>query len=92
MDKKEFRMLIKHCFLMAKNTVKAKQWIDKRYGDSPPGKSTIINWYAEFKCGHANIDDAEHSGRSKSIVVPEKMLKGKKFGSNEEVIAEEGLF
>ena len=37
MDKKEFRVLIKHCFLMAKNTVESKQWLDERYGDSAPG-------------------------------------------------------
>ena len=42
MDKKEFQVLIKHCFLMEKNTVEPKQWLDKRYKDSAPGKSTII--------------------------------------------------
>ena len=49
METKEIRVLIKHCFLMRKNTVEAKQWLDKPYGDSTPGKSIIINWYAEFK-------------------------------------------
>ena len=42
-------MLIKHCFLMGKYTVEIKQWPNKHYGDSVPGKSTIIDWYAEFK-------------------------------------------
>ena len=56
MDKNEFRVLIKHCFLVGKNTVRAKQWLDKRYGDSAPGKSTIIDWYAEFKRGRTNTD------------------------------------
>ena len=44
MDKQEFRVLIKHCFLMGKNTVEEKQWLDKRYGDSAPEKTTIIDW------------------------------------------------
>ena len=48
-DKIEFRVIIKHCFLMVRNTVEAKQWLYKRYGDSAPRKSTIINWYTEFK-------------------------------------------
>ena len=39
---------------MRKNTVGDEQWLDKRYGDSAPGKSTIIDWYAEFKGGRAN--------------------------------------
>lgn len=58
MDKKQLCVLIKHCFLMGKNTIEAKQWLDKHYGDSAPGKSTIIDWYAEFKRGRTNTDDA----------------------------------
>ena len=60
---------------MEKNTVEAKQWLDKRYGDSAPGKSTIIDWYAEFKRGRTNADDAERSGRPKLAVVPENITK-----------------
>ena len=41
MDKKEFHVLIKHCFLLKKNTVEAKAWLDKHYLDSAPGKSTV---------------------------------------------------
>lgn len=59
---------------MGKNTVEAKQWLDKHYGYSAPGKSTIIDWYAEFKRGHTNIDDAERFGRPKSAVVPENII------------------
>ena len=56
---------------MGKNTIEAKQWLDKRYGDFAPGKLTIIDWYTEFKRGCTNTDDVEHSGRPKSAVVPE---------------------
>ena len=68
-------MLIKHSFLMGKNTVEAKQWLDKRYGDTAPGKSTIIDWYAELKRGRTNTDDAERSDRPKSAVVPKNITK-----------------
>ena len=60
---------------MGKNTVKEMQRLYKRYGDSAPGQSTIIEWYAEFKCGCTNIDDAERSGRLKSAVVPRNITK-----------------
>ena len=60
---------------MGKNTVEAKQWLYKRYGDSAPGKSTIIDWYAEFKCGRTNTNNIERSGRPKSAVVPENITK-----------------
>ena len=36
--KKEFRVLIKHPFLIGKNIIEAKQWLDERYGNSAPGK------------------------------------------------------
>ena len=57
---------------MGKNTVEAKEWLDKHYGDSAPGKSTIIDWYAEFKRS-CRTDDTERSGRPKSAVVPENI-------------------
>ena len=79
MDKKEFRVLIKHCFLMRKNAIEAKQWFDKRYGDSASGKSTIIDWYAEFQHGHTNTDDAERSGRPKSALIPVNITKVQKI-------------
>ena len=60
---------------MGKNTVQAKQWLDKRYGDFAPGKSTIIDCYAEFKRGRTNTDDAGRSGHPKSAVVPENITK-----------------
>ena len=66
---------MKHWFLMGKNTAESKQWLDKRYGDSAPEKSTIIEWYAEFKSGRTYTDDAERSGRPKSAVAPENITK-----------------
>ena len=75
MDEKKFPVLNKHCFLMGKNTVEARQWLDKCYGDSSPGKSRIIDWHAEFKRGRTNTNDAERSGRPKSAIVPENMTK-----------------
>ena len=60
---------------MRKNTVESKQWLEERYRDSAPEKSTIIDWYAEFKRGPTNTDDAERSGRPKSSVFPENITK-----------------
>ena len=64
---------------MGKNTVEAKQWLDKRYGESALKKSTVIDWYAKFKRGRANTDDAERSSRLKSAVVPENIIKAYKI-------------
>ncbi|KYN07571.1 hypothetical protein ALC62_01391 [Cyphomyrmex costatus] len=69
MEKSEFRVLIKNCFLMGKNTVQAKQWLDMCYSDSAPLETTVKRWYADFKRGRKNANDAERSGRSNSTKV-----------------------
>jgi hypothetical protein len=51
MDKKEFRVLMKHCFLAKENTVEAKILIDKHYSDSAPVKSFIEKWFSKFRLG-----------------------------------------
>ena len=78
MDKREFRVLIKNYFLIGKKNVKVKRKLDKRYGDSAPGKSTIIDWHDKFKRDRTNTDDAERSGRPKSAVIPENITKVQK--------------
>ena len=62
MEKSEFQVLIKHCFLMGKNTVQAKQWLDKYYSDSAPLKITVKRWYSDFKCTRTDTNDAECTG------------------------------
>lgn len=73
MDQREFRVLIKHCFLMGKNTVQAEQWLQKCYPTSAPSKTTICRWYSEFKFGRTNTDDAERSGRPIEAVTNENI-------------------
>ena len=81
-----FRVLIKNLnntslnkfpvWLIDGTTVVKSIWfLDKRYGDSAAGKSTIIDWYAEFKRGRTNTDDASRSCRPKSAIVPENITK-----------------
>ncbi|KAF7285667.1 hypothetical protein GWI33_010246 [Rhynchophorus ferrugineus] len=68
MDKKEFRVLIKYCFLKGNNTVEAKTWLDAEFPDTAPEKSTIKDWYAKFRRGKMTTEDGERSGRPKEIV------------------------
>ena len=65
MEKSEF------CVLIGKNT--AKQWLDKCYSDSAPSETMVKRWYADFKCGHTDTNDAGHSGCPNSAVVQENI-------------------
>ncbi|KAF7278202.1 hypothetical protein GWI33_008696 [Rhynchophorus ferrugineus] len=61
MDQKQFRVLTLHCFLMGKNSVQAKDWLNKCYGDSAPEDANIIDWYAEFKRDYKGTNDVKYS-------------------------------
>ena len=60
---------------MRKNTVQAKQWLDKCYSDSGPSETTVKRWYADFKCNSTNTNDAEHTGHPNLAVLPENTKK-----------------
>jgi hypothetical protein len=56
MDKKDFHVLMKHCFLAKKNAVEAKAWLDKQNLDPAPAKSTVEEWFAKLKRGEMCIE------------------------------------
>ena len=55
--------------------MQAQQWLEKCYGDSALSKTTIFRWYAEFKRGRTDTEDAEHSGRPNEVVTPKTIKK-----------------
>lgn len=58
---------------MGKNTVQAKQWLEKRYEDSAPSETTTKLWFADFKRDRKDTDDAERSGQPNEAVTPENI-------------------
>ena len=58
-----------------KNIVQAKQWLDKCYLDSAPLETMVKRWYADFKRGHTDTNDTEHSGRPNLAVGSENTKK-----------------
>ena len=52
MEISEFCVLKKYCLLIGKNTVQAKQWLDKCYLDLDQLETMIKRWYVDFKHRH----------------------------------------
>ena len=50
-----------------------QQWLEKSYPDCAPSKTTICRWYADFKRGRTDTNDAERSGRPNEAVTPENI-------------------
>ncbi|KAF7271913.1 hypothetical protein GWI33_015255 [Rhynchophorus ferrugineus] len=78
MNQEQFRVLILHYFLVGKNTVQAKQYLEKCYKNSAPSGTRIKRWFANFKRGRRDTDDAQRSGRSNEVVTPEIIKKSTK--------------
>ena len=74
MEKTEFRVLIKHCFLMGKKYCSSKA-IAWQVIQTAPSETTVKRWYVDFKHDHTDTNDAEHSGHPNSTVVPENTKK-----------------
>jgi hypothetical protein len=83
MDRKEFRVLMKNCFLAEKNTVEAKAWLEKHYLDSASAKSTVEKWLAKLKLGKMCIEVDARSGRPKEAVTDEDIKKVHKIYLND---------
>ena len=75
MEKSEFHVLIQHCFLMGKNAVQAKRWLDKCYLDSALSEKMVKRWYVDFKHSYTDTNDAGRSGHPNSAVVLENIKK-----------------
>ena len=58
---------------MGENTEQAQQWLRKCYPDCIPSKTTICRWYADFKRGRTDTNDAKRSGRPNEAVTPENI-------------------
>ena len=60
---------------MGKNTVQAKQWLDKCCLNSALSETIVKRWYADFKLSCTDTDDAEHSSHPNLVVVSENTKK-----------------
>ncbi|EGI57968.1 Histone-lysine N-methyltransferase SETMAR, partial [Acromyrmex echinatior] len=63
----EYRILIKHCFLMGKTSEQSLKWLQKCYPTSAPSRTTVYRWFSEFKMDRTSTEDAPRSGRPKEV-------------------------
>ncbi|KAL7726433.1 hypothetical protein ACLKA6_004573 [Drosophila palustris] len=43
----------------------------RQRAEEQPGKSTICDWYSNFKRGRTSTEDSKRSGRPKEVIIPE---------------------
>lgn len=67
MDKKEFRIVIKHFYLKEWTASQIKAELDRVHGKSAPALKTIYFWINEFKGGRITTKDGRRGGRPNEI-------------------------
>ncbi|GFY15500.1 histone-lysine N-methyltransferase SETMAR [Trichonephila clavipes] len=45
------------------------------FGDESVCRGTVFRWFTEFCSGHNSLQDEEHTGRPRSVVIPDNVLK-----------------
>lgn len=75
MEKTEIRAVIKYQYLKG---LKPQEIIDdfqKTLGASAPSKTTVYDWYNEFKRGRTSTSDEQRPGRPIEVTTPENIQK-----------------
>lgn len=66
---------MENTYLMGKNTAKTQEWFENYYEESASSKENICRWFAEFKCGCQDTNDAERSGHPNEADTPRNIKK-----------------
>ncbi|KAL7726528.1 hypothetical protein ACLKA6_001150 [Drosophila palustris] len=74
------RLLNRHITARLAFGEKYKFWSD----EFKKGKSTICDWYSNFKRGHTSTEDSKRLGRPKEVIIPEiiRQVKEKRVGDS----------
>lgn len=75
MEKIEIRAVIKYQFLKGLKPQEIIDEFQKVLGESAPSKTTVYDWYNEFKRGRTTTSDASRTGRPVEVTTPENIQK-----------------
>lgn len=75
MEVQDFRVLIKHCFLMGKSIKDTIFWLQKCYSSSAPSEFMVRKWFAKFKMGDLSLKVGDITGRPKTAMTQENVTK-----------------
>jgi hypothetical protein len=67
----EQRTAIKFCFILRKSASETYELLQKAYGSDSLSRSTIFEWFKQFREGRDSLEDDVRSGR----LLPEETSK-----------------
>ena len=68
MDRRDFRLLALYEFKLGHRAAVAARNMHTAFGDDAPKERTVQEWFAKFRSGDVNLEDAPRSGRPSSPI------------------------
>lgn len=68
MNRRDFRLLALYEFKLGHKASEAAQSLQKTFGNNAPKERTVREWFAKFRSGDLDIEDAPRSGRPSSPI------------------------
>ena len=75
MEKRKFRVLIKHYFLRGISIKETEEKLVKYCKESAPSHGMVHKWFTKFRCGRISTSDAERPGHPKDVTSQEMIDK-----------------
>ena len=69
--REHFRAIIFYNFRRGLTQQQCIDELNSFFGDEVPSRTSVYQWYGEFKRGYSSFPDEFNKGRSKAVVVPE---------------------
>ena len=69
-----FQAMIFYDFKSGLNQAQSLERLTQAFGDLAPSRTTVFNWFAEFKRGRTSFEDEERSGSPSTAVTEDKHL------------------
>jgi len=71
LNREHFRAMIYYDFRRGLSQHQCVDQLKSTFGDEAPSKTTVYDWYSQFKFGRRSLADEFKEGRPKTVVVPE---------------------
>ena len=73
LTREHFRAMIFYDYKVGLTGEESFARLSQAFGDSTVSRATVFNWFREFRCGRASLDDDPRSGRPPSAITQENV-------------------
>ena len=91
LSRRDFRAMILYDFMQGKDYTQSYETMSGCFGDQAPSKTTVWNWYNDFKLGRKSLKDSDRCGRPNSAINEDKITEVKTLIEEDSRITKEEI-